>query len=106
MLRERWRLYRELADLGCVIRGSIFERFSTCSRPHCSCHAGRRHGPRVYVAVTQRKRQRQFYVPKREVEAVRAGVRQYHRFLEILDQLTTIHLKLMRKGVLHDDATR
>jgi hypothetical protein len=100
--RERRRLQAELGSLSRVIRGSFVERFSTCSRPRCSCHAGQRHGPRFYVAVTQRRSQRQHYVPQRQVDAVREGIAQYHCILEILDRLTAINLQLMRGGVLDE----
>ena len=100
--RERRRLLAELASLSQVIRGSFVERFSTCSRPTCACHAGRRHGPRFYVAVTQRRAQRQHYVAKRQVEAVRRGIAQYHRLLDILDRLTAINLQFMRGGMLDE----
>jgi len=100
--RERRRLLTELTSLSRVIRGSFVERFSTCSRPACACHAGRRHGPRFYVAVTRRRTQRQHYVARRQVEAVRDGIAQYHRLLGILDHLTAINLQLMRGGVLDE----
>jgi hypothetical protein len=100
--RERRRLLGELGSLWRVMRGTFVERFSTCSRPGCACHTGRRHGPRFYVAVTQERSQRQHYVPQRQVEAVREGIAQYHRLLEILDRLTAINLQLMRGGMLDE----
>ena len=100
--RERKGLLRELAQLSLVIRGSYVERFSTCSRPKCACHRGKRHGPRAYVAVTRNKAQRQCYVPKSQVEAVRAGVAQYHRLLAILERISSINLQLMRGGKLDE----
>jgi len=100
--RERRKLLDELASLSRLIRGSFVERFSTCSRPRCACHAGRRHGPRFYVAVTQRRAQRQHYVPQQQVDAVREGIAQYHRLLDILDRLTAINLQLMRGGGFHE----
>ena len=102
--RERERLLRELPTLSCLLRGSLFRRFSTCSRPSCPCRKGARHGPRYLLAVTAKKRQKQHYVPKSQIRAVRRGVRQYHRLLQILDRLTAIHLILMRKGCLHEYA--
>lgn len=102
LTRERARLLRELSTLSGLLRGSLFERFSTCTRPRCQCHAGRPHGPRTYVAVTSGKRQRQHYVPQSQRVAVREGVRQFHRLLAIADRLTAINLELMRGGVLDE----
>ena len=93
----------EASSLIFLIRGSYFERFSTCSRPNCACHEGQRHGPRSYVAVTQGKRQRQHYVPKGQQDAVKLGVDQYHDLLEIMCQVTLINLELMRLNALEQD---
>jgi hypothetical protein len=103
-LREkRDKLLVEMSSLVYLIRGSYFERFSTCARPDCRCHQGHRHGPRAYVAVTEEKRQRQHYVPRAQEKAVQRGVAQYHRLLEIITEITAINLELMRQGQLSDD---
>jgi len=54
------------------------------------------------VAVTRKKAQRQCYVPKSQLEAVRAGVAQYHRLLAIVDRISSINLQLMRAGKLDE----
>jgi len=99
---ERRQLLEDLPTLGRLLRGSYFERFSTCSRPSCPCHRGQRHGPRAYLAVTTGRRQRQHYVPRSQQLAVSEGIRQYHRLLTIVDRLTAINLELMRGGVLDE----
>ncbi len=100
--RQRQELLEELPSLAGVIKGSLFERFSTCCRPHCACHEGKRHGPRCYLGLTKAQHQKQRYVRKRDVAAVRGGVRQYHRLLEIAERITAINLELMREGA-HDE---
>ena len=101
LLRERHGLLREMSKLSLMIRGSFFQRYSTCSRPDCACHRGKRHGPRHYVAVTQGKIQKQYYVPNVQAEAVREGVGQYQRMMRIADRLTEINLELMKGGALN-----
>ena len=96
LLQERRGLFAEISTLEGVIHGSIFERFSTCSRPQCSCHEGNRHGPRVYLSVNGHGRQRQHYVPKSQVQAAEEGVLQYRRLREIIDRITHINLELIR----------
>jgi hypothetical protein len=100
--KRRRKLLGEAASLWLLICGSSFERFSTCSRPQCGCHKGQRHGPRTYVAVTVQKVQKQHYVPKEQVEAVEKGIRQYHRLLEIVLDVTRINLELMRRNALKE----
>lgn len=100
---QRQKLFQEIATLSLFIRGSFFQRFSTCSRPQCACHKGKRHGPRAYVAVTEDKVQRQHFIPKGEVAAVKRGIRQYHRLLKLTNRITRINLELMRRGALGAD---
>ena len=106
-LREqRQELLDEMATLSLIVRGSFFERFSTCSRPKCACHKGKRHGPRAYVAVTEDKVQRQHFVRKGQVAAVKRGIRQYHRLLDLARRITRINLELMRLGALSETDTQ
>src|SRR5215475_3047248 len=99
---DRRRLLSALSDLTKVIRGSFFERYSTCSRPTCGCHQGERHGPRGYVTVKEGGRQRQYYVPQNQTDAVRHGIEQYHRLMEIVDRISAINLELMQGGSLNE----
>ena len=102
LLEQRQKLLEELASLPLMVRGSLFERFSTCSRPQCACHQGKRHGPRTYVAVTEGKVQRQHFVRKGQVAAAKRGVQQYHRLLELTLRITRLNLELMRHDALHE----
>ena len=96
LLEERRELLRELGNLSKLLHGSWVERYSTCSRPGCLCHVGRRHGPRRYLVVNADGCQRQRYVPERLAGAVREGLSQHRRLLEIVRRLTDLNLALMR----------
>ncbi len=100
LLRERQKLLAELGRLSLLIHGSYFERYSTCSRPGCTCHEGERHGPRAYVAGRAGGKPRQYYVRKGQAAAVREGIEQYRRMLEIADRISVINLELARAGRL------
>ncbi|WP_367362549.1 DUF6788 family protein [Mesotoga sp.] len=97
LLARRAILLKELSTLSHLIHGSWFERYSTCSRPNCSCHTGNRHGPRHYLVVQEEGRQRQKYVPKSQVSAALKGIEQYHRLQEIVEEITQINLALMKE---------
>ena len=101
--QEREKLLQEISSLFLWIRGSYFERFSTCSRPNCHCHQGQRHGPRAYMVVSEGKRQRQHYVPRSQEAAAQQAVEQYHRLLDVIARITFINLELMRRKALHED---
>lgn len=97
--RERERLVRELAKMGRLIRGSLFQRFSTCSRSGCACHEGQRHGPRTYLSVSAGRKQRQIYVPADQVDSARQAVQQYHRLVALVERISHINLQLFKRGV-------
>jgi hypothetical protein len=100
--RERSSLLEELGKLPHMLHGSWVERFSTCSRKGCRCHKGERHGPRHYLVVREKGRQRQKYIPNAQVTTARAGLAEYHRVLQIVDRITQINLALMKENAYED----
>lgn len=100
LIRKRQRLLEKLSQLSLLLHGSYLERFSTCARPQCQCHQGKKHGPRAYLVVYRDKRQRQAYVPQPEQNAVQRGLRQCQQLDEIVRAITDINLQLMRAGCL------
>jgi hypothetical protein len=100
LVQKRQRLLEELAELSLLLHASYLERFSTCMRPHCECHEGKKHGPRCYLAVYRDRKQRQVYVPQPQWDAVQQGLRQYQKLEEIVQAITDINLQLMRAGHL------
>jgi hypothetical protein len=97
LLAQRTSLLEELSTLSHLIHGSWFERFATCSRPNCSCHSSKRHGPRYCLVIHEKGRQRQKYVPNAQVSAAKDGIEQYHRLQEIVEEITRINLALIKE---------
>lgn len=93
---ERRKLLLDLGNLSALLHGSWVERYSTCSRPGCSCHHGKRHGPRFYLVVNVNGKQRQRYIPAHLAGAVDEGLTQYCRLREIVQRLTEVNLMLLR----------
>lgn len=103
LIAQRNEMFKQILSLSKVIRGTFFQRYSTCTRPNCSCHKGERHGPRSYVAITMDKKQRQYYVPNEQVESVREGIEQFHAMMNLMDEITKINIELMKGGYLNGD---
>lgn len=101
-LEERDRLLTELSTLAGMLHGSWVERYSVCSRSGCRCKSGERHGPRHYLVIREKGRQRQKYVPNSQVAAAREGVDACHRVGEIVERITQINLLLMKEGAYAD----
>lgn len=100
LLEKRSQLLQKLAGLTLLLHGSYVERFSTCSRKHCACHQGDKHGPRSYVVIYRDARQRQVYVPREQLALVRQGLRQDEKAADLVRKITDINLALMRAGAL------
>lgn len=91
-------MLNELGSLSGLLHGSWVERFSTCSRPGCACHRGKRHGPRFYLVVNVNGKQRQRYIPAHLASAVNEGLAQHRRLREIVQRLTEINLLLLHES--------
>ena len=102
LVAKRRHLLQKLEALTLLVHGSYLERFSTCSRKGCTCHQGKKHGPRGYVVIHRDGRQRQVYVPQEQVALIRKGLRQHEQALALLRQVTDINLKLRRDGLLEE----
>jgi len=94
---ERRELLRELSTMSKLMHGSWVERYSVCSRPHCECRNGKRHGPRHYLVINNAGRQRQKYIANKDVDIVLEGIAQYRRIQKIIDRITQINLVLLQE---------
>lgn len=97
LLAQRKKLLEELSSLTYLLHGSWVERYSVCSRASCSCHTGKRHGPRYYVVINEGSRQRQKYIPQSQVPAAQQGITEYQRAQEIIAEITRINLELIKE---------
>jgi len=95
LIEERSALLEELSSLSHMIHGSILERKTVCSRPNCQCKQGKKHGPITCFVINVDGKQRQKYVPKQIKNLAAEAINEYHRALEIIDQISHINLKLI-----------
>jgi hypothetical protein len=97
LIQERAELLAKLEKLSQLLHGTWVERYSVCSRPGCTCHQGKRHGPRHYLVINEKGRQRQKYISNSQVQAALTGLAQYRRLQEIIDRITHLNLALMKE---------
>ena len=101
---RREQLFRELTDLGPVLRATVIERFTQCGKGGCKCMRGEKHGPAYYLAVSYAKgRTRQVYIPKALRPVAERWVRNYHDALTVLEELSSINLELLRRKTPEPD---
>lgn len=96
LIAKRTHLLSEISKLTLLLHGSWIERYSTCTRKDCKCHHGQRHGPHYCVVVNEDGHQRQKYVPQTMADTAIAGLAQYKRLQEIVTQITSINLAIMK----------
>lgn len=85
LLKERRVLLLELGQLDGLISGSFFVREMNGAARFC-------------LSRMQNGKQRQIYIAASHADAVKRGLQQHARALEILSELGRINLMLIRKG--------
>ena len=63
-----------------MVTGSLVEQYVTCGKPTCRCARGEKHGPLYYLYWKEAGRSRSLYVPREEVETLRAQLDTYRQF--------------------------
>jgi hypothetical protein len=97
LLELRRRAAERLGEVTEVMRATLLERMTQCSRPGCKCMRGEKHGPAYYVTVSYPKgRTRQVYVPKDRKKVAQAWIRNYHRVWDVLEEISRLNLELLR----------
>jgi len=97
LLEERQRAVKRLGEVSEVLRASLLERMTQCSRPGCKCMRGEKHGPAYYLTVSYSQgKTRQAYVPKDRKKTAEAWIRNYRRVWEALEEISRINLELLR----------
>lgn len=94
--RQRRRLIKGFGGGGEILKCSLIERYTVCSRPGCHCMEGEKHGPYLYVSFFDGKQSRQVYVPQTMQTQVRGWVKNYQRLSETVGKLSDLSVELIR----------
>jgi len=84
-----------------LLHASLLERFLTCGKPNCPCHAGGpKHGPFFYLNRCFPKGQFQSLLLKspEQIAQARLSLAAYAHAQEVLDELSQINYELLRRG--------
>ena len=93
---QKTKLAVKVGAQGNLLKGSLIERFTVCTRPGCRCARGHKHGPYLYVSVFDGKRSRQVYVPKSMEKEVRSWVKNYESTKKLIDNISAINIELIK----------
>ena len=83
-----------------ALRASYVERFTTCGKPNCRCRLGSKHGPFYFLTQCLAPGHIQKFLLKSEPQRreAQAGIAQYSRFYDTLEELSQINAELLRRG--------
>ena len=98
--RQITQIKRQLLDLGPLHPGSLSQQYNVCGKPGCRCKAlphPHRHGPYYKVSYAFRGRFTSRFVPRQQVQAVRAQLANYKRLRKLTDAWVELALRLAKE---------
>ena len=93
------RIKRDIAALGPLRPGTLYERYSVCGKAGCRCARKRRpqkHGPYHYLSYTLGGRSHTEFVPAAHLSQTRKEVKNYIRLMELVKALVDAGIELSR----------
>ena len=93
------RIYKKLprkADP--LIRGCLVTMIRVCGRSNCRCARGHKHRS-LYLSQSIHGKLKMIYIPKEAEAAMREGVSNYRRAKVLLNRLSKIHIRRLKRGV-------
>ena len=93
---QRVELAAKIGVGGNLLKGSLIERFTVCTKSGCRCARGHKHGPYLYVSIFDGKRSRQVYVPKRMQQEIRSWVKNYENTKRLIDKISARSIDLIK----------
>jgi hypothetical protein len=100
LLARRRRLASGVADPEGTLRGVLLREGRRCSSAGCHCRRGELHGPYTYLATYSDRRSRAIYVPATAAAVVEEHVVLTQRSEELLAEIASINLELLRRRAL------
>lgn len=94
------RIKGEIAELGPLRPGTLYQHTSVCGKPGCRC--GRkskpeRHGPYHYLSYTLQGKSHTEFVTKGRLREVKQQVRNYQRLMALVQSLVEKNLRLCKR---------
>lgn len=91
-------LERKMAALGPVMRGSVVELAGKCGNPKCRCARGGEKHKRFNFSMSTKGKTKIIYLGKKREPLAREYSENYGTLLEIVEEMTTINMELLRTG--------
>jgi len=96
LVKERFRLWRDVVRAGDFVRGSVVVLRRPCTRGTCQlCREGKRH-PATYLSMKEKGRTRLIYLPKEVVGEAKRWVEEWRRLEGLLGQMSRTNGEILR----------
>ena len=96
--KRRHELAHDLPSIEQMLRGSLSETYKRCGRPNCHCAAGRGHGPKYYLSISQPGRRAwRGYVPNATQPQVTEFIGNFRKLQAMLEEISAINAELLRR---------
>ena len=93
------KIKKDIASLGSLRPGTLYERHSVCGKPGCRCSRVKKpikHGPYYYLSYTFKGKSYTEFVPREHVKAVKEEIRNYNKLMKLVNRFIECSIKLAR----------
>ncbi len=93
--RQRREIIKHIPPFEKILRTTISKYYSTCGYKKCRCHKGEKHGPFIYLSLTEKGKTKMYFTPQEIVKQVKEGVKSYHKLWENIYKLCQINREIL-----------
>jgi len=93
--KKRQAIIKRMPRFNRILRTTISKYYLTCGYKKCRCHRGEKHGPFIYLSVTDKGKTKMYFTPKELVKQVKQGVKNYDKLWQDICELCKINRKIL-----------
>ncbi len=93
------KIKKDIAALGPLRPGTLYERHSVCGKPGCRCSREKKpikHGPYYYLSYTFKGKSYTEFVPGKKVKVIKEEIQNYKQLVKLVEMLIDCSIKLAR----------
>ena len=93
--KKRQAIIKRLPKFNRILRTTISKYYLTCGYKKCRCHQGEKHGPFIYLSVSEKGKTKMYFTPKEIVKQVKEGVKNYHKLWQDIYKLCEVNRAIL-----------
>jgi hypothetical protein len=92
---QRASLWKKLAAIGPIVRGSIVQYSRRCGKPNCHCASGKRHVS-TFLVLRIGNKNKNIYLQKNIQKLAKDWSDNYKKFSELTEQLSNTNIQILK----------